>query len=115
MRQALPRRAVTDANRPHSRPQSLQLTRYLATSTLEKDASFIEQPCGEAILLPQQAQQQVVNSDVLMGRMLSFFGGIGQYTLAFLAQRQVYGSRNPLPNRCMSFNLLADGFFVSYK
>ena len=38
------------------------------------------------------------------------FGGIGQHALAFIAQRQIHRSRNLLPNRGVTLDLLADGF-----
>jgi hypothetical protein len=75
----------------------LHLILYLGTSALEKDASFIEQLCGEATLLSQQAKQQVVNSDVLVGQTFSLFGGIGQHTLAF-AGLSAFGSNRGIPH-----------------
>ena len=63
---------------------------------------------GEAFLFAQQAQQQVLGSNVLVRKSLRFFRGVGQYALALVAQGQVHGSRDLLPNRGVPFDLLPD-------
>src|SRR6516225_8722610 len=50
------------------------------------------------------------SSNVLVGQPVGFFRGIGEHTLAFIAQGQVYRGRNLLGDRGVSFNLLADRF-----
>src|SRR2546426_1259996 len=49
-------------------------------------------------------------ANVLVGKPLRFFRGVGQNSLAFIAQREVDRSGNFLPDCGMSFNLLANGF-----
>ena len=52
----------------------------------------------------------MLSSNVLVGQPVGFFRGIGEHTLAFFAQVQVYRGRNLLVDRGVSFNLLADRF-----
>ena len=65
---------------------------------------------GEALLLAQQAEQQVLGADVLVVQALGFFRAIGQHALAFVAERQIDRGGNLLANGGVSFDLLADGF-----
>ena len=64
---------------------------------------------GEAFLLAQQAQQQVLGADVLVIEPLGFFRAIGQHALALVAQREIDGRGNLLPNGGVPLDLLADG------
>ena len=64
---------------------------------------------GKALFFPQQTQQQMLGADVPVRQPLRFFGGIGQHALAFIAQRKIDRGRDLLPNRGVSFDLLADG------
>ena len=52
----------------------------------------------------------MLGSNVLVRQALSFLGSVGQNALALVAQREVDRGRDLLPDRGMSFNLLADRF-----
>ncbi len=64
----------------------------------------------EAFLFAKQAQQQMLCTDVLMRQPLGFLRRVGQNALALVAQGQVHGSRNLLPNSRVALDLLTDGF-----
>src|SRR6266446_5234526 len=51
----------------------------------------------------------MLGPDVPVRKPLCLFRGIGQYTLAFIAQGKIHGSRNLFANRGVTFNLLANG------
>ena len=63
----------------------------------------------EALLLAQQAQQQVLGANVLVREPLSLFSGIGQDALALVAQRKVNRGGDLFANRRVGLDLLADG------
>ncbi len=69
----------------------------------------------EALLFAQQPQQQVLGTDVLVREPLGFLGGIGQHTLALVAQGQVHGSGNLLPDGRMTLDLFPDGLDRSMR
>ncbi len=64
---------------------------------------------GEAFFFAQQAQQQMLGTDVLVVQALRFFGAIGEHALALMAERQVHGGGHFLSDRGVRFNLFADG------
>ena len=73
-------------------------------------AALVQDLGGKAFLFPQQAQQQMLGTDVLVIQALGFFGAIGEHALALVAERQIHRSGHLLPNGGVGFNLLANGF-----
>ena len=57
-------------------------------------AALMQNLGGEALLLAQQAEQQVLGADVLVVQALGLLGAIGQHALAFVAERQIHRSGN---------------------
>ena len=62
----------------------------------------------EALLLAQQAEQQMLGTDVLVGEPLGLFRRVGEHALALVAQRQVHRGGDLLADRRMRLDLLAD-------
>ena len=58
----------------------------------------------------EQAQQQVLSSDVFMAQALSFFSAIGQNALALLTQRKIDRGGYPLALRASGVNLRPNRF-----
>ena len=75
----------------------------------EPQPALVQNFRGEALLLAQQAQQQVLGADVLVIQPLGLLGAIRQHALALVAQRQIHRSGNLLADRGVPFDLLADG------
>src|SRR5256885_1975696 len=57
----------------------------------------------------------MLSTNVLVRKALRFFGGIGEHTLALVAQRQVNRGRNLFANRGVAFDLFADRFDGSMR
>ncbi len=55
----------------------------------------------------------MLGTDVLMRQPLGFLCGIGEHTLALIAQRQVHGGRDLLANGGVTFDLFTNGFHRS--
>src|SRR5579859_893250 len=53
--------------------------------------------------------------NVFVGQAFGLFGGIGQYPLAFLAEREFDGSRHLFPNGDVAFHLLSNRFNGSVR
>src|SRR6185437_1121745 len=53
----------------------------------------------------------MLRANVLVAEAFRLFRRVGQYPFAFIAQRQIHGSGNLLPNRGVPFNLLADRLY----
>ena len=64
----------------------------------------------KALLFTQQAQQQVLGPNMFMRKTFGLFSRVCQNPLALIAQRQIDGSGNLLPNRGVTFDLFADRF-----
>ena len=65
---------------------------------------------GKTFFFAQQSQQQVLGSNMFMGKPLGLFGGVGQHALAFVAQGQIDRGGNLFPDGGVSFDLFADRF-----
>ena len=85
-------------------------TRQFFANGGEAQAALVQDLGGEALLLAQQAQQQVLGADVLVVQAFGLFRAIGQHALAFVAQRQIHRSGNLFANGGVAFDLLANGF-----
>ena len=83
--------------------------RDLLAHLRQPQPALVQDLGGEALLLAQQAEQQMLGADVLVIQPLRFFGAIGQHALALVAQRQIHRGRDLLANRGVRFDLLADG------
>src|SRR5262249_59272858 len=64
----------------------------------------------KTLFFAQQAQQQVLGTDMLVAETLGLFGAISQYPLALVAERQIDRGGNLVANRGVPFDLLANGF-----
>jgi hypothetical protein len=64
----------------------------------------------KGFVLPEKSQQEMFSPDVFVGQAFGLFSGIGQYPLAFLAERQLDGSRHLFPDGNVAFHLLSNGF-----
>src|SRR5215467_4410777 len=49
-------------------------------------------------------------ADMFVAQPLGFFGAVGQYALALMAQRQIDGCRHLFPHGGVAFDLFANGF-----
>ncbi len=76
----------------------------------EPQAALVQNLGGEALLLAQQPEQQVLGADVLVVEPLGLLGAVGQNALALVAERQIHRGGNLLANRGVRFNLLANRF-----
>ncbi len=74
----------------------------------EAQTALVQDLRREALLFPEQAEQQVLGSDVLVVQALGFLRAIGQHALALMAERQVHGSRDLLADGGVPLDLLAD-------
>ena len=81
----------------------------------ELEAALLQDLRGEALLFAQQAQQQMLCTDVFMAQALGFFRSIGQNALALVRKGQVDGGRNLFANCCMRFNLLANRLYLGMR
>ena len=72
------------------------------------EAALLQDLRGEALLLAQQAQQQMLGADVLVAQPLGLLGRIGQDALALVRKRQVDRGRDLFANGGVRLNLLAD-------
>src|SRR5882762_9265305 len=52
----------------------------------------------------------MLSADVAVRKAFRFFRSISQDALALIAQRKIHRGRDLLPNRGVTFDLLADGF-----
>ena len=69
----------------------------------------------KALFLAQQAEQQMLGTDMFMTQAFGFFRAIRQHAFAFVAQRKIDRRRYFLPYRGMRLNLLANGFDRSVR
>ena len=65
---------------------------------------------GEAFFFAQEAEEQMLGADVLVGEALGLFSGVGQHALALVGEREVDGGRDFLADGGVAFDLFADGF-----
>ena len=65
---------------------------------------------AKGFLLPQNSQEKVFRSHVLVSEPLGFFGGVVEDALALLAQGNFDRRGNAFANGDARFNFLADGF-----
>src|SRR5438093_862606 len=63
---------------------------------------------SEALLLAQEAQQEVLGAYVLVAQPLGLFSAVSQYSLAFVAERQIDGRRYLFANRRVPLDLFPD-------
>ena len=65
---------------------------------------------SEAFLFPQESEEEMLGTDMLVIEPLGLLGAISEHALAFMAQRKVDGGRHFFPQSSMRFNLLTDRF-----
>ncbi len=61
-------------------------------------------------LLAQQAEQQMLRTNVLVIQPLGLLCAVGEHALALVTQRQIDGRGHLLPQRGVRLDLLADRF-----
>src|SRR6266481_3788514 len=57
----------------------------------------------------------MLGANMFVAQTLGFFSGVSQHALAFIAERKIHGRRDLLPDRGVSFDLLANGFDRSMR
>ena len=75
----------------------------------QAQAALGEDLGGEALLLAQQAEQEVFGADVLVGEALGLLGGVGEHALALVGEREVDRGGDLLADGGVALDLLADG------
>ena len=76
----------------------------------EAQPALVQDLGGEALFFSQQTQQQMFGANVAVREPLGFFGGIGQHSLALVAEREIHGGGDLLADGGVPLDLLADGF-----
>ena len=78
-----------DGDRLTLRRRGLGLLRLLPHQ-VQSEALFAQQLSAEGFLLAKQAEEQMHRADVLVVHAFGFLGRVGQRSLGFVAERQVY-------------------------
>src|SRR5262249_31298460 len=89
--------------------------REILTYRREPQTALVQNFGREALFFPQQPEQQMLGSNVLVIEALGFLRAIGENALALVAQREINGSGNFFSDGGVAFNLLPDGIDRSMR
>ena len=87
----------------------------LVANLRQLQAALLQNLGGEALFFAQQAEEQMLGSDVFVSETLCFFGGVGQDAFALVGEGQVDAGRNFFTNGGVGFDLFANRFDRSVR